>query len=86
MNRTAATIIIVFIILVERTFLGITISILRESPEFTVHLAYAILFDGLFTTLTVVLVLICIPWLGQLKLERINVVSLDERRAFQDDF
>lgn len=78
MNQRIAAFIIISAVVFERLIVLITISILRESPEFIVHLAYALLFDVIFTTSVILFVLVCQPWLSRLRIGRITNVHLEE--------
>lgn len=78
MSYVVPAFIILLSICIERTILTLTLSILRESNQFTVHLVYALLLDFGFTSFIVIFILVCLPWLRRLRLERTTVVSLGE--------
>lgn len=75
-TRTLGVIKILFVF-VERIFVTLALSILRDSSDFASHLAYALILDTTLIILILCAIDFCVPWASRLRLER--TVQLDVR-------
>lgn len=56
------------LIIVERIFISLTLSLLRDSSDFVTHLVYLLIADTFLTTFIIIFVDICIPWLRAVRI------------------
>lgn len=81
MSFQSQTLPIIILTITLRIFIVLTISILRESPEFIVHLAYSILIDTSLSLIILILILHIIPWARRLRIQTTRVVNLTAQDA-----
>jgi len=60
----------IILILLERTFVSLSLSILRDSSDFGTHLAYALILDTFILVLIIFVVDICVPWAVRARFSR----------------
>lgn len=58
----------IVIILIERIFVSLTLSLLRDSSDFGTHLVYILLADTLIIQLIIISVDFCYPWLRTVRI------------------
>lgn len=80
-SNRASAIVKILLVLLERTFVTLALSILRDSTDFATHLAYALIADTLIIVCILFVIDICVPWASRLRLAR--TVQLDVR--YDDD-
>lgn len=74
----------ILLVFVERIFVTLALSILRDSPDFASHLAYALILDTTLVILILCFIDFCVPWASRLRLER--TVQLDVRYEDAEPF
>lgn len=60
----------ILLVLLERTFVSFSLSVLRDSSDFGTHLAYALIGDTLTIVVILFVVDICVPWAVRIRLSR----------------
>lgn len=60
----------ILLVLLERTFVSLSLSVLRNSEDFGTHLAYALIVDTVTIVCILLFVDVCIPWAARLRLSR----------------
>lgn len=56
------------LIIVERIFISLTLSLLRDSNDFVTHLVYLLIADTFLTVFIIIFVDLCIPWLKAIRI------------------
>lgn len=72
----------ILLVLFERTFVSLSLSVLRNSDDFGTHLAYALIVDTFIIISFLFIIDICVPWAARLRLSRdapLSVLLSDER-------